>query len=332
MSNSARVAIRPSFAALPLMHATTVADVPAGKEWIFELKWDGVRALVLRAGGVVEIRARTGTVVTARYPEVAEALAGLAGGDFALDGEIVALDERGAPSFERLQERMHLGSARAARAAAMRAPVVVYLFDCLVLEGQDLRALPLRARKRLLERLLPRTGPLRFCAHVAGPGGRFLAVVRAAGLEGMVAKRATSPYRGGRSLDWRKIKCTLQQEFVIGGWTKPRGSRPHLGALHLGVYDHGELVYAGRVGSGLSEGVLRQLVRRLRALGAGASPFTRGAPPRGPEHHWVRPELVCEVRFAAWTSDGLLRQPVFLGLRSDKPPAAVRREVPRPRS
>jgi bifunctional non-homologous end joining protein LigD len=285
-----------------------------------------VRALVLRERGRVRLWSRRGREATAEYPEVAAALARLPGGDLAVDGEIVALDDQGRPSFHRLARRMH--RARGIAAAAAATPATLYMYDCLALGGRDLRALPLLARKALLRELAPGRDTVRYGDHVEGDGQAFLEAACAQGLEGVVAKRADAPYRGGRRLEWRKIKCQRRQEFVIGGWTDPKGARTHLGALHLGVHDDDGLLYVGRVGSGFDEATLRALHARLRRLAVGRCPFTRGVPPRGREHHWVRPELVCEVRFGEWTPDGSLRHPIFLGLRDDKRPEEVRREEP----
>ena len=317
--------------ALIFMLPTLVAEVPCGPGWLFEIKWDGVRVLALRRRGRVELRSRAGRDVTAQYPEVAAAVAGLPGGDLALDGEIVVPDAHGRPSFHALQRRMH--ASRAVAALARACPVVTYVYDCLALEGCDLRGLPLRERKARLRALLGRGGTLRYADHVEGDGGAFFAEACAAGLEGVVAKRAEAPYRGGRRREWLKVKCQLRQEFVLGGWTDPKGTRAHLGAVHLGVYEDGALAYVGRAGSGLDTAALGALHTCLVRLATERCPFVRGTPPRGREHHWVRPELVCEVRFSEWTPDGRLRHPVFLGLRTDKRPRDVHREAPvRPRA
>src|SRR5579885_2353456 len=190
--------------------------------------------------------------------------------------------------------------------------------------ARDRRALPLEVRKALLRALVPSAGALRYCAHVDDDGPAFFAAVCREGLEGVVAKRADAPYHGGRSRAWLKVKCRRVEDFVIGGWTDPRGSRPGLGAVHLGRREGRDLVYVGRVGAGLSERQLADLEARLRRLAAARCPFTRGDPPRGPGHHWVRPTLVCTVRFTEWTADGKVRHPVFVGLRS-RPRAATPR-------
>src|SRR5216110_1279452 len=301
-------------ASFPLMLPTLVEEVPRGPGWLFELKWDGVRVLALREKGRVELWARSGARVTGRYPEIAAALAPLGGGDLALDGEVVALDAAGRPSFERLQRRMHL--VRDVARAAAAVPATAYFYDCLALAE----------RKAVLRELFPAPAAVRYADHVEGDGTEFFAAACKAGLEGVVAKRVDSRYLGGRRTEWRKIKCVKRQEFVIGGYTDPKGTRAGLGAVHLGVYDGEDLVYAGRAGSGLDRAGLDELAARLRPLTTERCAFTRGSPPRGPEHHWVRPVLVCEVRFSEWTSEGLVRHPVYLGLRADRRPREVRAE------
>lgn len=319
-------------AAYPFMLPTLVDEVPRGTGWVFELKWDGVRVLALRTGERVRFWSRNGLDVTARYRELAAAVAALPGGDLALDAEVVVLDERGRSSFQRLQRRMHTTRAGGEQ------PIHGLVFDCLALHGRDLRPLPLRDRKALLRGLLPGDDGLRYSDHLDGAGEQFFRAACAEGSEGIVAKRVDSPYVGGRRREWLKIKCHRQQEFVIGGYTDPKGTRAYLGAVHLGVYEDGRLVYVGRAGTGLDADRLRSLHQKLRTRETKSCPFTGGSPPRGAEHHWVRPELVCEVRFTEWTDDGQLRHPVFLGPRDDKPPGDVRRERPvhatglRPRS
>lgn len=313
------------------MLPTLAPALPGGAGWLFEIKWDGVRVLAIRAGGRVRLYSRNQADVSGRYPEVTAALARLPGADLVLDGELVVLEPDGRASFARLQRRMHLERGIAVAAAA--TPVTAYFYDCLMHDGGDRRDLPLRARKALLRELLPPgDAVLRYSDHVEDDGQRFLAAARTMGIEGVVAKRADGPYRAGRRPEWLKVKCHRRQEFVIGGWTDPKGTRGHLGAVHLGVHEGGLLVYVGRAGAGLGGPGLPELHRRLGALAAERPPFARGPVPRGREHHWVRPALVCEVRFTEWTPDGCVRHPVFLGLRDDKPPEAVVREAPTPRA
>jgi len=302
-----------------LMLATLVEETPSDPAWLYEIKYDGVRVLASRNGATIELRGRSGQLVTTRYPEVTAALRALPLDRFVLDGEIVALDDRGRSSFQRLQERMGLtrpGDVERARGAV---PVSAVFFDALGLDGRDLRRLPLEARKECLRLLVPRRGVVYFGDHVLERGADFLAAVCEQGLEGVVAKRRDSPYVARRSRDWLKIKCQLRQEFVVGGYTRPHGARTHFGALHLGLYERGELVYVSKVGTGFDARVLEDIAGRLRALEQPTSPFARGTP-AGREHRWVEPRLVALVRFTDWTRDGGIRHPSFLGLSDDKRP------------
>jgi bifunctional non-homologous end joining protein LigD len=298
-------------------------------EWLFEIKYDGVRVVAERAGSTVELFGRNGQSVTARYPEVAEALRALAAERFILDGEVVAFDAVGRPSFQRLQERMHV--TRPADVARLResVPVSGVFFDCLALEGHDVRELPLVERKELLAQLLPARGIVSHGGHVMGQGEAFFEAARRHRLEGIVAKRAASPYREGRTRDWIKIKCQLRQEFAIGGYTDPQGSRDRFGALHIGVYENARLVYVSKVGTGFDGRRLDQVWARLQPLRRPTPPFDAGTPAGG-GHHWVEPRLVCEVRFTEWTEDGGLRHPIFVGLRDDKRPEECRRDEAAP--
>src|SRR5499433_573775 len=310
-----------------VMLATLVDETPSDSSWLFEIKYDGVRVLASRAGDEVELRGRSGQLFTARYPEVTAALHALPLQSFVLDGEIVALDERGRSSFQRLQERMGLTRPADIERARSEVPVSAAFFDALSLEGRDLRRLPLEARKECLKLLLPPRGVVYYGDHVVEHGAAFLAAACEQGLEGVVAKKRDSPYVGKRSRDWLKIKCQLRQEFVIGGYTVPQGTRAHFGALHLGLYERGELVYVSKVGTGFDEQALKTISEKLRPLSRATSPFARGTP-GGRGHHWVEPRLVGEVRFTEWTRDGGIRHPAFLGLRDDKRPEDCVREMP----
>ena len=295
--------------------------------WLFEIKYDGVRVLASRVGERVELRGRSGMIVTARYPEVVRALRTLPLDRFLLDGEIVALDAAGRSSFQRLQTRMNLTRPTDVERASLEVPVSAACFDALALDGRDLRSLPLEERKACLRLLLPARGVVHFGDHVLEQGREFFDAACGARLEGVVAKKRDSPYVGKRSRDWLKVKCQLRQEFVIGGYTAPRGSRAHFGALHLGLYEGGRLVYVSKVGTGFDESTLALVARRLEPLARATSPFDVGTP-SGRGHHWVEPKLVCEVRFTEWTADGGIRHPTFLGLRDDKRPEDCVREVP----
>jgi len=293
--------------------------------WLFELKYDGFRLMVARQGGAARLRYRRGHDATATFPELARALSTLAVDRVLMDGEVVVLDERGRPDFQRLQKRVQLRRRIDIDRAAVELPATLFLFDLLALFEFDLRELPLSARKDMLRRILPPVGPLRYVDHIENRGEQFFEEIRRMGLEGMVAKRADSPYRAGRSRDWQKIRLDRTGDFVIVGFTRPEGSRAAFGALHLAAFAGGALAYAGRVGTGFSDEDLVDIRARLDAMRRDDAPCG-GSVPKGREHAWVEPRLVCEVRYKEWTDDALLRQPAFLRLREDKTPAECTRE------
>jgi bifunctional non-homologous end joining protein LigD len=297
------------------------------KDWLFEIKYDGVRVIAERRGDEVRMFGRSGEDITARYPEIAAAIGELAVPNLVLDGEIIAYDESGRPSFGRLQKRMLLSKPRDIAAVMARVPVRAVFFDCLALEGHDLRKLPLRERKDILARALPPAGIAQSADHIEAQGEAFYEAASEMGLEGIIGKRADSSYTGRRSGEWVKLKCQRRQEFVIGGWTDPRGSGRHFGAFHVGVYEDGKLRHVTRVGSGFDDAFQDKLWPELQALARKDSPFADTGPNTRADH-WVEPRLVCEVRFTEWTGDGGLRHPIFLGMRTDKKPEDVRREDP----
>ena len=311
----------------------TLAERPfSDPAWLFEIKYDGVRVLASRRGDRVELYGRSGQDTTSRYPEVARALRALPIDSFVIDGEIVALDDAGRPSFQRLQPRMALTDPREIERAAAQRPAIGVFFDCLMLDDRDLRKQPLVDRKECLRLLVPALGAVRYGDHVAEAGEAFFELASEQRLEGIVAKKARSLYSGARTRDWIKIKCQRRQEFVIGGYTDPQGSRGHFGALHLGVYDGvteaPRLVYVSKVGTGFDDAGLKAILDKLRPLARATPPFDAGTLPTGRGHHWVEPRLVAEVRFTDWTEDGGLRHPTFIGLREDKKPLECRREEP----
>ena len=311
-------------ATLPLMLASLTQDRFSDRDWFFERKLDGVRCLARRAkGGAVRLASRNEKDMTATFPEIAQALAEQSEAALLVDGEIVALQGR-RTSFERLQGRLGIIDPDAARATGIA--VFYYVFDILHLDGDDTRKLPLRERKQLLRSALTFTDPLRFSAHRVGAGEQMYREACARGDEGVMAKRAAAPYVGGRSKDWLKFKCVHDQELVIGGWTDPQGTRHGLGAVLVGYYADGDLVYAGRVGTGFPAELIGTLMERLGALAQDDSPFTRDRI-RDRGVHWVRPELVAQIGFAEWTRDGRLRHPRFQGLRIDKAARDVVRET-----
>lgn len=292
-------------------------DVP---DRLYELKLDGVRLLAGRTGSDVTLVYRSKRVVTATYPEIARAVRSLPTDHVVLDGEVVAFDENGKPSFQRLGQRMHVTRPHDVRHAMAEVPVVYLAFDLLSIAGRDVRALPLRTRKALLGQIVPRRGIIRLLDHLEGDGRPLWDLCRAAGLEGLVAKKADSPYRHGptRTDDWIKIKREREADFVVTAYVEGNGGRSPLGALELGSYDpRGKLVYRGRVGSGLSESAIRILLGRLAPL-AVAKSAASGEPSRATgRRHFVRPELVVNVSFTGWTEEENLRHPVFRGIRED---------------
>jgi bifunctional non-homologous end joining protein LigD len=293
--------------------------------WIFERKLDGERCLAFKSGGQVRLMTRNQKEDTGTYPEITEALAAERADGFIIDGEIVAFED-GQTKFARLQQR--LGVRQPEPGLLAEVPVYFYIFDVLWAGERDARPLPLLQRKQILRDLLTFDGPLRFTEHRDTDGEAYFGQACASGWEGLIAKRADAPYRAGRTKDWLKFKCESGQEFVIGGFTDPRGSRTGFGALLLGYYDPGHrLVYAGKVGTGFTQRTLDSLHATLAGLEQDGTPFDQGHLPRSGVH-WVRPRLVAEVGFSEWTTAGELRHPRFQGLRDDKDPAEVVREMP----
>jgi bifunctional non-homologous end joining protein LigD len=311
------------------MMAVLTAEPFDDDEWLFEVKWDGHRCLA-NLGTSTRLTSRTRRDMTAQFPELIDLHRQLAARNAVVDGEIVALDRDGRPSFERMQDRFHRTPEELARNKG-RVPVQFLAFDLLWLDGQSLLELPLRERRARLEEVLVETRDIRLSQVVEGAGTAFFEQVKALKLEGIVAKRAASPYRPGtRSADWRKIKALCLQDCVIVGWTPGKGGRAAtLGSLLLAVYDDGRLRYAGNVGTGFTHAFLADLLDRLQELQVPKPMFEgfEGTPrPRGAR--FVRPELVCEVEYLRWTEDNKLRASSFKGLRPDKPPTDARREHP----
>jgi bifunctional non-homologous end joining protein LigD len=294
--------------------------------WAYEIKWDGVRAIAYAGPNGVRLESRNLNDITARYPEIGGVSEALGGSEAVLDGEVVAFDERGRPSFERLQGRMHLTTGVEARARIM--PVVYVAFDLLWIDGEDLMRLPYSERRARLEGLGIEGAAWRVPGYSRGDGEGLLAASAAQGLEGLVCKRLSSPYEPGRrGGTWLKVKNTRRQELVIGGWQPGEGRRAgHLGALLVGYYEGDELRYAGKVGTGFDAAELDRLERLLAPLRRDSSPFSGRQPERG--SIWVEPELVAEVEFTEWTSQNMLRHPSYKGLRDDKRPLDVVLEKP----
>jgi bifunctional non-homologous end joining protein LigD len=280
--------------------------------WIFERKLDGIRCVAIKAERRVRLLSRNDLSLNARFPEIVAALESDPATYFVVDGEVVAFD--GArTSFARLQQR-----------GERHVPVFFYVFDLLHLAGEDTTPLPLRERKALLRRTLAFHGPVRLTPHRNRDGEALFRDACRKGWEGLIAKRADAPYVHGRSRDWLKLKCSAEQELVIGGYTAPKGSRTDLGALLLGYHERGRLRYAGKVGTGFTHATLRDLAGRLGPLHRDTSPFADAIRERGAT--WVEPRLVAQIGFSEWTRDGRLRHPRFLGLREDKAADEVVRE------
>ena len=304
------------------MKPVLVAEPFDDPDWLFDRKLDGERCGALRRGGKVTLLSRTGLPLGAAYPEVADALA-VDGPDLLIDGEIIAF-KGNQTSFSQLQQRMGIRDPERARHSRVR--VYYYIFDILELDGEDVRPLPLLERKARLRRTVEFRGHLRSTPYRRTNGVDAFKYACAHGWEGVIAKRAGSPYVPKRSRDWLKVKCAHGQELVVGGWTEPRGSRQRFGALLVGFYQHGRLRYAGKVGTGFDQRALNLLGDRLERLERPTTPFELGGPPR--DAHWAEPELVAEIGFAEWTRDEKLRQPRYQGLRDDKAARDVVREVP----
>jgi bifunctional non-homologous end joining protein LigD len=296
------------------MKAMVTGERFSDPAWIFERKLDGIRCIAVRDGGPVRLLSRNDLSLDRRYPEIATALDAERRARFAVDGEVVAFEGR-RTSFARLAQR-----------GIRRVPIFLYVFDILWLDGCDLRPLPLHARKRLLRGALTFRGPVRLTPYRREAGEALFADACRKGWEGLIAKRADSPYSERRSRDWLKFKCEQGQELVVGGYTAPQGSRTELGALLLGYYDDGRLRYAGKVGTGFDHATLRDLGARLRALRRDDSPFADAASIKERGVTWVEPELVAQIGFTEWTGGGRLRHPRFLGLREDKAAREVVRE------
>jgi bifunctional non-homologous end joining protein LigD len=313
------------------MKALLSEHLPTGDAWVYELKFDGVRGLAVKQKGSVNFISRNNKTLTSRYPDLSRALARIPAKEFMLDGEIVALDPEGKPSFQLLQASRIPGSDP--------APLFYYVFDALQLDGRDLTGLPLLRRKEIARSLLEGAGdPIRFSDGILADSERIVKEMQARGLEGLIAKRRDSKYKiGRRSGAWVKFKWTTEQEFVIGGYTAPQGTRAHFGSILVGYYKKGKLMFASKVGTGFDHRLLKSLFDQFQKLRQTACPFSNL--PEGSRWSpgltaaemrrctWIKPTLVCQVRFAEWTRDGHLRHPAFLGLREDKHPRDVVRET-----
>ena len=306
------------------------AELPTGPGWLYEIKFDGFRGLAIKDGNEVHLMSRNNRDMNDRFPGVVHAVRQLPCGQLVLDGEVVALDRQGKSSFQLLQ--------RAGEGDSRSAGLFFYAFDFLNANGRDVTRLPLHKRKALLKSILKRQGTdcLRFSDTLRGDPAELSSAMRHLGQEGLIAKERNSNYEIGQmSGSWVKYKWGFEQEFVIGGYTDPEGARPYFGSVLVGYYDGPRLIFAAKVGTGFDAKRLKSLYDQIQALRVEKTPFSN-LPERGNGVtasqmrfcKWVNPVLVCQVRFTEWTADNHLRQPVFLGLREDKAPAEVIREVP----
>ena len=303
--------------------ATLVKEPPSGGGWLHEIKYDGYRIGCRIRAGRVALISRNGKDWTTAFPDVVAAATTLPTQDALLDGEVTIVLPDGRTSFQMLQNAFS-GEKR-------KGALVYFVFDVLRLDGEKLERLPLVERKARLKSFLgKRKSVIRYADHVAVDGRAFFDRACSLGLEGIISKRASEPYHPGRHGDWVKTKCVLEQEFVIGGFTDPEGSRAGIGALLIGYYERGKLVFSGKVGTGFTHKGALDMRRRLEGIEQKICPFD--PPPEGPlgrNAHWVKPQLVGEVVFTEWTGDGKIRHPAFKGLRADKKPQEVKRERPR---
>jgi bifunctional non-homologous end joining protein LigD len=317
---------RPMPAVIHTMLATPIDKPFDGPEWLFEIKWDGYRAIAFIDKGKLRLTSRNQNDLTGRYPDLRDLPNSVKGKSVILDGEVVALDDHGRPSFSLMQQRTGFrpGGRRSAPNAAVS--VLYYAFDLLYLDGYDLRKVPLAERKRMLASILEAGDSVRYSDHYEEQGIALFEMARQKGLEGIVAKKRDCPYVEHRSREWLKIKITHRLECVVGGYTEPEGSRPYFGSIVLGLYDKkGGLIHAGQAGSGFNQKSLSEIWKLLKKLETKQNPFS-GPVEALRKVNWVKPELVAEIEFAEWThgaagsSAPKLRAPVFQGLRDDKDP------------
>ncbi len=306
------------------MLATLTKEHFSDPEWIYERKLDGERCLAFKKQKKVRLMSRNEKEINASYPEIIEALEKADVENVVLDGEIVAF-EGNVTSFSRLQDRMNVKDPEEARATNVK--IYYYIFDIPYAAGYDISNLPLESRKKILKQILSFSNPLRFTRHRNEKGEEFLSEACKKGWEGLIAKKKGSGYSHTRSKNWLKFKCVKRQEFVIGGWTDPQGSRKGFGAILIGYYKNDAFMYAGKVGTGFDDKTLTQLKKRSETLSRKRCPFNEPDKIGEKDAHWIKPELVAQIGFTEWTDDGKLRHPRYRGLRRDKKPQDVIKET-----
>jgi bifunctional non-homologous end joining protein LigD len=307
------------------MLATLVDEPFSNPEWIFETKWDGFRAVCFVKDASARFVSRNQLDMTHQYPELVDVGKQVDAAKAVLDGEIVALDRDGMPRFQLLQPRVGRKKKGDIEALLGKAKIVYFAFDLLYVDGYDLMSCPVTERKAVLENILRPASFIKFSEHVVGDGEAFFEQIEKFRLEGMMAKRAASHYAQRRSADWLKVKTVERSEVVVVGYTEPRGSRSHFGALVVGLYRDKELHYVAHVGTGFNQRTLEKIFKLMQPLRTKQSPFVE-APKTNEPVQWLKPKLVAEVKFSEWTADGHLRHPVFVGLREDKRPDQCRFE------
>ena len=303
----------------------TLVDKPfSDEDWVFETKWDGFRSVCFMKNGRARLVSRNQIEMTPQYPELEDLAKQFKAKQAIVDGEIVALDEKGMPRFQLLQPRV--GRKSGLGALRGKAQIVYYAFDLLYYDGADLTSCSLVERKALLEKILRPSGFVKYAEHIEAEGELFFKEIEKFKLEGMIAKRAASLYVQKRSSDWLKVKTVQRSEVVIGGYTQPRGGRSHFGALVVGLYRDKALHYVAHTGGGFNQQTLEKVYKLLQPLKTNTSPFVV-KPKTNEPVQWVKPKLVAEVKFSEWTADARMRHPVFLGLREDKKPEQCRFEL-----
>jgi bifunctional non-homologous end joining protein LigD len=311
------------------MLATLVNEPFSNPEWIFETKWDGFRAVCFVENGRARFVSRNQLDMTHQYPELVDVGKQVEAREAILDGEIVALDRDGMPRFQLLQPRVGRKKKGDIEALLGKAKIVYFAFDLLYVDGHDLTSCPVVERKATLERILRPASFIKFSEHIVGEGEAFFAQIEKFRLEGMMAKRAASQYVQRRSADWLKVKTVERSEVVVAGYTQPRGSRSHFGALVVGLFRDKQLHYVAHIGGGFNQRTLEKIYKLMQPLKVKKSAFVE--PPKTNEPvQWLKPRLVAEVKFSEWTADGHLRHPVFIGLREDKRPGQCLFEAQHP--
>lgn len=311
------------------MLPTLISKPFSSPDWLFEIKWDGIRCICILQDGKIELISRNLKNLSASYPEITSSASVIEARSAVIDGEIIALDENGMPNFQVLQKRISLINRSEILRYSSMQPVTLIAFDLLYLDGRDLTSIPLIERKKMLSSIISTADRIILSEFIEREGELFFQKAKTMGLEGVVAKKIQGAYRQGRSRDWLKIKTVKSQDCIICGYTEPKGLRKGFGSLLLGLFEKGKIAYVGHVGTGFSEELIGRIYSQITPLETSTCPFVK-CPKVDVRTHWVEPKLVCEVRFAEWTNEGYLRQASFIKIRQDKDPKECLREIPSP--